>query len=273
MTADPSEPLDSGYGSLAHGVPPSAPGTVFALTVAGGVRMPPRDGREVLFGRNRDDVHVCVGEDDRKVSRRQGLLVRHDDLWWMHNTGRLPIRLPGSRLLFPAEEPVPLAEGYTAAFVRGSAGREHLLELYVAGADGRPPDSRPLDVTEPPRMWRLTPDERFVLVSLAQRYLLQDPYPQPLAWRQVAEQLTELRPDKPWSSKRVEHLVAAVRTRLVRAGVPGLTREEVGEPVGNALNDNLIKELLLSTSLVPPDLALLEPAGDDDPGGVPVPPG
>jgi hypothetical protein len=44
--------------------------------------------------------------------------------------------------------------------------------------------------------------------------------------------------------------------------VPGLTREEVGEPVGNALNDNLIRELVLSTTLVPPDLALL----DDPPG-------
>ncbi|WP_033293521.1 hypothetical protein [Amycolatopsis jejuensis] len=267
-----AEPLGPDYGSLAHGVPPSPPGTIFALTVTGGVRMPPRDGRQVLFGRNREDVHVCVGEDDRKVSRKQGFLVRRRNSWWMHNTGRLPIRLPGSRLLFPEEDPVPLAEGYTAAFVRGSAGREHLLELYVAGADGRRPDSRPQDVTEPPRMWRLTPDERLVLVSLAQRYLLQDPYPQPLAWRQVAQQLTELNPDAPWSAKRVEHLVSAVRARLARAGVAGLTREEVGEPVGNALNDNLIKELLLSTSLVPPDLALLEPAGDADPGGVPEPP-
>ncbi|MFF0146127.1 hypothetical protein ATK36_0632 [Amycolatopsis sulphurea] len=269
---EPSESLGPGHGSLAHGVPPSAPGTVFALSVAGGVRMPPRDGRKVLFGRNRDDVHVCVGEDDRKVSRHQGFLVRRAQLWWMRNTGRLPIRLPGARLLFPEEEPVPLAEGYTAAFVRGSADREHLLELYVAGADGRRPGSRPQDVTEPPRMWRLTPDERLVLVSLGQRYLRQDLYPQPLAWRQVAEQLTELAPDRPWSAKRVEHLIAAVRTRLAKAGVAGLTREEVGEPVGNALNDNLIRELLLSTSLVPPDLALLEPSGDDGPGGVPAPP-
>ncbi|MGW4485209.1 FHA domain-containing protein [Amycolatopsis sp. NPDC004368] len=268
-----AEPLGADHGSLAYGVPPAAPGTIFALAVTGGVRMPPRDGREVLFGRNRDDVHVCVGEDDRKVSRRQGFLVRRRDAWWMHNTGRLPIRLPGSRLLFPEEEPVPLAEGYTAVFVRGSAEREHLLELYVSGADGRRPESRPQDVTEPPRMWRLSPEERLVLVALAQRYLLQQPYPQPMAWRQVAEQLSELVPEGRWTPKRVEHLVVAVRTRLARAGVAGLTREEVGEPVGNSLNDNLVKELLLSTSLVPPDLALLEPPGESAPGGVPAPPG
>ncbi|MEU4672751.1 FHA domain-containing protein [Amycolatopsis sp. NPDC023774] len=250
-------------------MPPAAPGTIFAPAVTGGVRMPPRDGWEVLFGRNREDVHVCVGEDDRKASRRQGFLVRRRDTWWMCNTGRQPLRLPGSRLLFPEEEPVPLAEGCTAVFVRGSAEREPLLELYVSGADGRRPQSRPQDVTEPPRMWRLSPEERLVLVSLAQRYLLQQPYPQPMAWRQLAE----LAPESRWTPKRVEHLVVAVRTRLARAGVAGLTREEVGEPVGNSLNDNLVKELLLSTSLVPPDLALLEPPDETAPGGVPAPPG
>lgn len=38
----------------------------------------------------------------------------------------------------------------------------------------------------------------------------------------------------------------------------GLTKAEVGEPVGNALNDNLLRELVLSTTLVPPDLGLLD---------------
>jgi hypothetical protein len=54
-----------------------------------------------------------------------------------------------------------------------------------------------------------------------------------------------------------------VRSRLSKSGVAGLTREEVGEPVGNKLNDNLLRELLLSTTLVPPDLRLLE-HGDED---------
>jgi len=42
--------------------------------------------------------------------------------------------------------------------------------------------------------------------------------------------------------------------------VPWLTREELGEPVGNALNDHLIRALLASTTLVPMDLALIDAA-------------
>ncbi|MFF3573845.1 hypothetical protein ACFYXQ_39445 [Nocardia jiangxiensis] len=49
-----------------------------------------------------------------------------------------------------------------------------------------------------------------------------------------------------------------VRNRLSRAGVAGLTRAEVGEPVGNALNHNLIQELLQTTTLAPFDLAHID---------------
>ncbi|WP_407555298.1 hypothetical protein QOM21_35995 [Streptomyces sp. Pv4-95] len=58
--------------------------------------------------------------------------------------------------------------------------------------------------------------------------------------------------------ERVEHMVNGVRAWLSRGGEPWLTREEVGEPVGNALNDNLIRALLMSTTLVPTDLALID---------------
>ncbi|MGA8113602.1 MAG: hypothetical protein WCA46_08075 [Actinocatenispora sp.] len=75
----------------------------------------------------------------------------------------------------------------------------------------------------------------------------------------AARQHAELRPGEGWTPKRVEHLVVAVRTRLSRAGVADLTREEVGEPVGNALNDNLLRVLIQTTSLVPSGLALLDP--------------
>lgn len=54
------------------------------------------------------------------------------------------------------------------------------------------------------------------------------------------------------------HRVAAVRERLSKAGAPKLIREEVDEPIGNALNDNLLKELLRSTTLLPKDLAVLD---------------
>lgn len=139
------------HGSLAYGVPPSAPGTLFALTVVGGITMGAREGRSVVFGRNRPDVHVCVGEDDQRVSRQHGALTHHDAYWWVTNTGRLPVRLPGSRLLFPGEDELPLEPGYTPVFVRGARGREHLMEVYVAGEDGGRPGSRHEDPTVPPK--------------------------------------------------------------------------------------------------------------------------
>ncbi|MFI7119427.1 FHA domain-containing protein [Amycolatopsis sp. NPDC049868] len=251
--------FDCCHPSLAHGVPPAAAGTIFASTVSGRSSMPPGEGRKLLFGRNRDDVHVCVGEDDREISRHQGTLVHEGGVWCVRNEGRLPLRLPGSRLVFGGDEPAPLSDGYTALFIRNNSGREHLLEIFVAGTDSPAPSSVATEVTKPPRVWRLTMAERTVLAALAQRFLRQEAYPQPLSWRRVAEQLAELDPDENWAPKKAEHVVAGVRKRLVEAGVPGLTKEEVGEPVGNALNVHLIGELLQSTTLVPPDLALLEP--------------
>jgi FHA domain-containing protein len=245
-------------GSLALGVPPAMPGTLFALTVVGGIVVGAREGRKVLFGRNRPDVDVCVGEDDQRVSRQHGMLARQDERWWVTNTGQLPVRLPGSRLLFREESPIPLAIGYTPLFIRGARGREHLMELYIAGADGQRPALRHNDPTQPPKTWPLNKDERLALVALGQRYLLHEEHPQPLSWRQAADLLAELQPNAGWAPKRVEHIVAAVRTRLSRDGVAGLTREEIGEPVGNVLNDNLLRELMFSTTLVPPDLALLD---------------
>ncbi|MGH3375763.1 MAG: hypothetical protein ACRDP6_13580 [Actinoallomurus sp.] len=256
--------LSENHGSLARGVPPSAPGTIFTLSLAGGITLGSGEGREVIFGRNRPDVHVCLGEDDLRVSRQQGTLTHRERRWWLHNKGQMPIRLPDARLLFKKEEPVPLAEGYTPLFVRGSNNREHLMEVYVSGADGRRPVARHEEVTLPPRIWKLDEDERLALIVLGQRYLLHEPSPQPLAWQVAFEQLDQLRPDERWTKKRVEHLVSGVRNRLSADGVAGLTREEIGEPVGNALNHNLIRELLLSTTLVPPDLAVLDEDHPED---------
>lgn len=259
------KPLSSTHDSLAFGVPRSAPGAIYALAIGGGFAVGPREGRTVVFGRNKPEVHVCIGEDDRRVSRQHGLLTCQDGRWWVRNTGRVPIRMPGSQWLFADEESLPLAHGYTPLFVPGTRGREHLLELYVAGDDGSRPAPRPGDVTEPPRTWRLEPDERLVLIALGQRYLLHEADPQPMGRQQVAELLNDLQPGA-WTARKVEHTVTAVRSRLSKSGVAGLTREEVGEPVGNKLNDNLLRELLLSTTLVPPDLRLIEPLADGESG-------
>jgi hypothetical protein len=253
--------------SLAFGVPASPLGTIYLRSIGGGFTLRPREGRKILFGRNRNDVHVCVGEDDGRVSRQQGIVTHHESQWWVKNTGRLPLRLPGSLMLFTDEEPIPLTAGYTPLFVRGSGGREHVLELYVAGADDeelRAP--LPEDPTRPPRTWRLKPDERLALIAMGQRYLLHEASPQPLTWQQAAQQLNALHPEAEWSAKKVARKVAAVRERLSKGGIPGLTEAEVGQPVGNALNHNLLTELLLSTTLVPPDIAEL----DGKPGYAPA---
>lgn len=258
--------LPPNHDSLAFGVPPAAPGTISALALAGGVTLGPKEGRTLLFGRNRPEVHVCLGEDDRRISRVHGTLTHRYDQWWVSSSGRVPLRLPGSRLLFPGDDPVPLTTGYTPLFVRGSGRREHLMELFVAGPDAHRPGPHHADATDPPRVWKLTPAERLALVVLAQRYLYHEDHPQPLTWSQAAEHLAELQPGSGWRTRRVEHLVGDLRARLSRAGVAGLTREEVGEPVGNTLNHNLIRELMESTTLVPPDLRLLDvPAADEAP--------
>ncbi|RZS44179.1 hypothetical protein EV193_10154 [Herbihabitans rhizosphaerae] len=251
--------LARGHSSLALGVPPSAPRTMYALALSGGIAAPPSEARTVRFGRNKPQVDVCIGEDDRKVSRQQGVLTHRSGRWWLRNTGLLPLRLPGSLWLSSDHDEVPLAEGYTPVFVHGSRDREHLLELYVAGSDesGRPVPWHAA-MTEPPRTHRLSGDERMALVVMGQRYLYHEAYPQPLSRRAVADQLNELTRSEVWTARKVEHLIAGVRMRLSDKGVHGLLREEVGEPVGNTLNDNLFKELIRSTTLVPPDLALLD---------------
>ncbi|GGM30738.1 hypothetical protein ACFQBY_13015 [Promicromonospora citrea] len=253
-----AEQLSPQHASLAFGVPRSDPGTIYALSVTGGVRFTAREERTVVFGRNRPDVHVCVGEDDLRISRNQGTVTYRSGRWWLANTGHRALQLPRSMTLFPEDDPYPVEPGYTPVFVNGTARRRHLLELYVADDDGRLPRPAPDAETLRDKPWKLRADERLALVSLAQKYLLHEAYPQPCTWQQVAQDLVALQPGEPWTAKRVEHLVSGVRKRLSRAGVPGLTREEVGEPVGNMLNHNLVTELLQTRTLVPPDVLLLE---------------
>lgn len=218
-----------------------------------------RPGGQGLFGRERNEVHVCLGEDDLGVSRHHGTLEYSGGRWRVRNVGHRPIRIDG-QFLFPGEQPLPLGTGYTQMFVQTTRGRQHLLEVFVTGAGSERPAAMHTDATEPPNRWALTETERLVLVVFAQRYLLREPYPQPLSWRQAAEQLVGCQPDAGWTAKRVEHVIHGVRTRLSRSGVPGLTRAEVSEPVGNTLNDNLIQELLMTTTLVSMDLALVDAA-------------
>lgn len=237
--------------------PSSPPGTIFVLGPRGGMSTDPTPGATITFGRNLDEVDVVVAPDDDRVSRRHGVLTRGRQSWTLSNIGRLPIRLPGSRMVFPDSEPVEVAVGYTPMFIRSRLGRDHLVEVRVTGDTGLT-RQRHGDLTSAEPIWALNDDERLVLVVLGQRYLRHDAHPQPLSWRQVADELAEILPDQGWTAKRAEHIGVAVRKRLSQAGVPGLTRDEVGDPVGNALNHNLMMELVSSATLVPPDLRVLD---------------
>ncbi|OMI36304.1 hypothetical protein [Streptomyces sparsogenes] len=253
--------LPKEIGSLSRTVLHDRPGTLFVLGANGGMRVAPDADFPLFFGRNERDVHVCVGAGDTCVSRRQGLITRESSRWMLRNTGKLPIRFPGSRLVLGGDR-AELPAGYTPLFVV-SARQEHLLEVRIVVSASPPGAGAGPEAYEEQTQGRdlreLSPRERLVLVCLAQRYLRDDPQPQPLAWAQVAFELGELRPRERWSAKRAAHIVAKVRKRLSKEdGVPGLLEEEVPPPVGNALNHNLITDLLVTTTIVKADLRMLD---------------
>lgn len=246
---------------FAFGMSSPAPRTIYALALSSEISAAPKGGRTIRFGRDRPNVDVCVGEDDIRVSREHGTVAFRDSRWWISNSGKGPIRLGSMGYLFPGDEPLPLADGYTPVFVVGAARRqslrerrEHLIEIYV----GKRPAARHAESTPGTYPWPLASDDRLTLIALGQRYLYHDFHPHPLAYKEAAEQLAELDPEAGWTEARVRRRVENVRSKLSAAGVPGLTEGEVGPPVGNALNENLIKELILSATLGPRDLALLD---------------
>ena len=225
--------------SLAHGVPCSRTGTLHASSATCRITAAPAPGLVVRFGRGeRPETDLRVGGDDRRVSRRQGELTFYGGRWWLRNTGQGPLRLPGGEPLCPLARPLPLADGYTPVFVRGSGYREYLVELYVSGGVSGARHARPL--------CRLSDDERLLLVVLGQRYLRCEPRPRPLPRRAALHQLRFLRPQTDWESPGIDARTASVAARLAA---------EAGTPA--SLHD-LLTALVTSATLVPTDLALLD---------------
>ncbi|MEV0643766.1 FHA domain-containing protein [Phytomonospora sp. NPDC050363] len=242
---------------LADGVPSAPPGTIFALADAGGYAVPLRKFT-LHFGRGRDDVHVPIGVNDPSVSRLHGVLSCDGSEWWIRNTGRLPIEIPGAPMLLSGHEAL-ISPGYTPMLIASRRRPSHLLEIHVVGSGPTDSSEDPHVETRPPDVYDLSLVERMVVTALAQRYLRQEPHPQPVSWRQVADDLNRLPDGRTWTPKSAEHKVGGVRERLAsgRDPIPGILREEVGEPVGNVLNHNLIQALLRTATLIPEDLALL----------------
>ncbi|WP_188190150.1 FHA domain-containing protein [Nonomuraea sp. SYSU D8015] len=247
--------------SLAYGVDPASPGDLHVRTLAGGLRVPPRPGRHVRFGRaGRPHVDLSVGADDQSVSRLHGEVTYRDNRWWLRNLGRQLVRLPRGQLMHSSTDPIPLAEGYTPLFIRGSGHRQHLVELYVAGHEDEVRAIRRQAVTIPPKVWHLDETELLLLVVLGERYLLYEESPRPLTYRQAEARLAYLRPEDRWRKNIIEDRIEAVRRRLHAAGFPYplLHDDSDGRPYDNNLLHNLLRGLVESTTLVPPHLQLLE---------------
>ncbi|MGW0824621.1 FHA domain-containing protein [Streptomyces sp. NPDC002845] len=241
--------------SLARGAPPAEAGTLHARSAAGEITVGPEPGRVVRFGRAEwPETDLCVGEDDRRVSRRHGELMYRHDGWWLRNTGQQPLRLPRDELVRPFTDPAPLALGYTPVFVRGFDYREHLIELYVTG--GAP------FAEYAPKAWPLSDDERLLLVVLGQRYLRHESEPRPLPHRKALQQLRFLRPDTDWESPGIEHRITEIGARLADSGGPSHhplpTAADGGGPGTAVPLHHLLKDLVDSAHLVSPDLALLD---------------
>jgi hypothetical protein len=242
--------------SLAHGLPPAQPGTLFVLGENGGMSVLPDAGFDLVFGRCEPEVHVCVGANDTHVSRRHGYITYEGSRWVLYNIGKLAIRFPGSRLVLRGHR-AELPVAYTPLFIV-APDQEHLLEVRIAAKTPPPSPGDRYEVdTRSPAGWELDSVERLVLVCLSQRYLRQEPQPQPLTWAQIADELSHLRPEESWTCKRAAHIVTTVRKKL-SSQVHGLLKEEVPPPLGNTLNHNLIIELLISATITKSDLYLLD---------------
>ncbi|WP_433440137.1 FHA domain-containing protein [Nonomuraea sp. CA-141351] len=247
--------------SLAHGVEAAVPGTLHARTITGGIKVRPRPGRQVRFGRaKRPAVDLSVGTDDQSVSRLHAEVTYQDSYWWLRNMGRQLMRLPHGQMMHQSSDPIPLTAGYTPLFIRGSGYRQHLVELYVTGRYGDTQTDRHEAETIPPKIWEINAAERLLLVVLGERYLLYEEAPRPLTYKQAAARLAYLRPDDDWRANIIEDRIEAVRYRLHAGGFPYPLRHDKaeGRPYDNNLLHNLLRGLVESTTLVPPDLDLLE---------------
>jgi hypothetical protein len=246
----------------------------------------PVEGMVVRFGRNRPEVHICIGPDDLGVSRLHGTLEFRDGCWWVRATGARPVWLGRTRELWNGADPVPLADGLTSLQVEGTNPNEvHVLRVEVAGGDNvrrgcvdtsTQCGTKTAQQTGHPYL--LEPDERLVLTAVAQRRLRREPDATLLTSREAVVELEELRrkkphlegtPSRPWTIKMVEHRIGDVRERLAKEGVKGLIPLPGETRHDDYYRRNLVDELIRSRTLTADDLRLLEI--DDEDGGAPGP--
>lgn len=247
-------------GSPADKNPEAPAGTIFVVGPERGYAVPPCR-YTLLFGRDREDVHVPVGVDDPTVSRRHGVFTcpGPGGGWWLRNSGNLPIELPGGALLLAGHRRA-VAPGYTPLVINSSRQRSHLVEVRIIGEPGRRPRyTTNAKTADPETVYELSAPERLVLTALARRYLEgHDDYPLPLAWPETARVAnSSAYATRTWNYRTVADTVEHVRRRLHRQGVRGVLSKDVGQPVGSTLSVNLIRELIKTATLSSQDLLLI----------------
>jgi hypothetical protein len=239
--------LPASAARLRSAAPAGPPGAIFVRAAAGGYAAPPGNFA-VRFGRGRSSVQVAIGVRDPYISRLQGVLSCDGREWWLRNEGRLPIHLPHEAMVLSGHC-LPLVSGYTPLLIHTPRKISYLLEVHVVG-EGEAAAGRAPEAAGAPEGYALSEQERLVLVMLAQRYLRREPYPHPVSWRQVAEDLNRVSQSRDWTPRTAADVVEAVRERL-SLGATGATETSV-------LNHQLIRSLLRNTALLPSDLQLLE---------------
>ncbi|WP_328618786.1 FHA domain-containing protein [Actinokineospora pegani] len=235
---------------------PAPVGTLFVLGQDGGYAATPHPARTLVLGRNSPDVHVTVGSEDWYVSREHATLrCARDGRWTLRNGGKLPIRIPETpALLHQHEAPVPC--GYTPLYIQGS--RLHVVELLVSAGPRGAGEVRPGTGTRD-LAWPLSDRERLVLVALFQLHLLRADDAHPLSWNETARCLNEVPGQRGWNDRKAEHAVDGVRKRLAAAGVGGVTADSAP---ADAIKRNLLRVLVDTATLAPPDLRLLDEGVD-----------
>lgn len=244
-------------------------GTLRVLEPADGLIVSPTEGMVLWFGRNRPDVHICVGADDLGVSRRHGTLEYTAGSWWVRTLGARPVRVGRDHVVLRGDEPVPLPDGRTSLQVEGLDPNEvHVLRVVVVGPAAAPrPVCGARTRTKGVRGHPLDPVERMVTTVVAQRLLRHDPGAALLTSGEAAEELEALRSGpadprlgpRPWTSRRVEHLLRRLRGRLAAAGVAGLVPEPGTTGYDSVYRRTLVDELVRSGTLTAADLRLLDP--------------
>jgi hypothetical protein len=203
-------------------------------------------GREFTFGRG-TECTACLDAADVGISRLAGSIGYDAGTWWLVNrsanrqlvvVNHLGIRnvlAPGLRFAI---------EGDMRVLVEGSMGSHH---LHLAGP---PPRVRSLGAEQPGLTTAIgqevviTDEDRAALVALFAGYLREgeryDPCP-----RSYHAAATRLGWPRTTLVKRIEYL----RTRLTRAGVPGMN--------GHRAMENLAEHVLTSGVISKADLRLI----------------